>query len=50
MNLHQVVPALSLLADGDDNHDSLNPIVTGGFALLVLLILLFIATRFNKDR
>jgi hypothetical protein len=42
-------PALSLLAEGG-NHDSLNPVLTGGGALFALLVLLFIATRFNRDR
>jgi hypothetical protein len=32
------------------NHESLNPLVTGGAALAVLLILLLIVTRFNRDR
>ncbi|MCD0482716.1 hypothetical protein [Streptacidiphilus sp. ASG 303] len=41
--------ALSLLAEGG-NHDSLNPALTGGGALLALLVLLFITTRFNRDR
>ncbi|WP_377271471.1 hypothetical protein [Peterkaempfera sp. SMS 1(5)a] len=43
------VPALSLLAEGG-NHDSLNPALTGGGAFFALLVLLFIATRFNRDR
>ncbi|MGA5702216.1 hypothetical protein [Peterkaempfera bronchialis] len=43
------VPALSLLAEGG-NHESLNPALTGGGALFALLVLLFIATRFNRDR
>ncbi|MFJ6215204.1 hypothetical protein ACIQGZ_18005 [Streptomyces sp. NPDC092296] len=42
-------PALSLLAEGG-THDSLNPILTGGGALFALVLLLFIATRFNRDR
>jgi hypothetical protein len=50
MSLPAVAPVLSLLADGDDNHHSLNPIFTGGSALAIFLILLFLVTRFNKDR
>jgi hypothetical protein len=32
------------------HHESLNPAVTGGSALVVLLLLLWITTRFNRDR
>jgi hypothetical protein len=41
--------AITLLAEGG-NHDSLNPLLTGGGALFVLLLLLWITTRFNRDR
>jgi hypothetical protein len=41
--------ALTTLAEGS-NHDSLNPALTGGSALFILLLLLFITTRFNRDR
>jgi hypothetical protein len=41
--------ALTTLAEGG-NHDSLNPYVTGGGALFVLLLLLWLTTRFNRDR
>ncbi|MEV7024923.1 hypothetical protein [Kitasatospora sp. NPDC093558] len=45
------LPVLNLLADGEGgNHDSLNPYLTGGAALFVLLLLLFVTTRFNRDR
>ncbi|MGA5822113.1 hypothetical protein ACPC54_30140 [Kitasatospora sp. NPDC094028] len=46
------LPVLNLLAEGGEggNHDSLNPALTGGAALFILLLLLFIVTRFNKDR
>lgn len=50
MSLPAVAPVLSLLADGSDSHASLNPIVTGGSALCIFIILLFAVTRFNKDR
>ncbi|MCC9311183.1 hypothetical protein LN042_29695 [Kitasatospora sp. RB6PN24] len=43
------LPALTALAEGS-NHDSLNPLLTGGSALFILLLLLFITTRFNRDR
>ncbi|MFI6942737.1 hypothetical protein ACIBI4_25985 [Streptomyces sp. NPDC050418] len=32
------------------NHESLNAYLIGGGALFVLLLLLFITTRFNRDR
>ncbi|MFH8368961.1 hypothetical protein [Streptomyces sp. NPDC018031] len=32
------------------NHESISPYVTGGAALLILLLLLWITTRFNRDR
>lgn len=45
--------ALNLLAEaGEHNsgHDALNPYLTGFGALGVLLTLLWITTRFNRDR
>ncbi|WP_371652686.1 MULTISPECIES: hypothetical protein [unclassified Streptomyces] len=44
---------LVTLAEGTEhggNHESLSPYVTGGGALFVLLLLLWITTRFNRDR
>lgn len=50
MNTFAVAHALYLLAaDGGGRHDSLHPILTGGGAFLVLLLLLWITTRFNRD-
>ncbi|MEV4557310.1 hypothetical protein AB0K51_09965 [Kitasatospora sp. NPDC049285] len=43
------LPTLAHLAEGG-NHESLNPLLTGGSALFILLLLLFITTRFNRDR
>lgn len=43
----------TLAAEGGEhggNHESLNPYLTGGGALFVLLLLLWITTRFNRDR
>jgi hypothetical protein len=45
--------ALNLLAQGSEhggNHASLNPYLTGFGALGALLLLLWITTRFNRDR
>lgn len=49
MSLHTTAqPLVSLAAEG--GHASLSPFVTGGGALFVLLLLLWITTRFNRDR
>lgn len=45
--------AVSLLAEAGEHggeHASLNPALTGGGALFALLLLLWITTRFNRDR
>ncbi|WP_433889305.1 hypothetical protein [Streptomyces sp. CA-111067] len=39
----------TLAADGGGNHPSLSPYLTGFGALGVLLILLWLVTRFNRD-
>ncbi|WP_411142471.1 hypothetical protein [Streptomyces sp. x-80] len=45
-------PLVSLAEAGQEggNHASLSPFVTGGGALIALLLLLWIVTRFNRDR
>ncbi|MFJ3302279.1 hypothetical protein ACIPSA_04015 [Streptomyces sp. NPDC086549] len=52
MSFHSTAAQLVTLAEGEGggNHDSLNPLVTGGGAFIVLLLLLWITTRFNRDR
>ncbi|MGW1889076.1 hypothetical protein ACWCP6_02295 [Streptomyces sp. NPDC002004] len=52
MSLTSTAAALVTLAEGEGggNHESLNPFLTGGGALFVLLLLLWITTRFNRDR
>ncbi|MBH0243589.1 hypothetical protein I3W98_13255, partial [Streptomyces cavourensis] len=32
------------------NHESLNPYLIGGLAFLALMFLLWVTTRFNRDR
>ena len=32
------------------NHESLSPYLTGGGAFVILMLLLWITTRFNRDR
>ncbi|GGU58475.1 hypothetical protein GCM10010211_24310 [Streptomyces albospinus] len=52
MSLHSTAQSLVTLAEGGmkgGNHDSLNPFITGGGALFILLLLLWITTRFNRD-
>jgi hypothetical protein len=46
---NHAVTALTTLAEGG-GHQSLEPALTGGSALFILLLLLFITTRFNRDR
>ncbi|WP_198668244.1 hypothetical protein [Streptomyces triticisoli] len=41
---------VDLAQGGGSNHESLDPLLTGGGALFVLLLLLWITTRFNRDR
>ncbi|WP_432252206.1 hypothetical protein [Streptomyces sp. HNM1019] len=33
-----------------DTHSSISPFMTGGAALVILFLLLWITTRFNRDR
>ena len=53
MSIASTAANLVSLAEGTEhgsNHASLSPYVTGGGALLALLLLLWITTRFNRDR
>ncbi|MFF9199559.1 hypothetical protein ACF09L_30585 [Streptomyces sp. NPDC014779] len=54
MSLHATAANLVTLAsegaEHGGNHESLSPYVTGGGALLALLLLLWVTTRFNRDR
>ncbi|MFD7628185.1 hypothetical protein ACFV7Q_19460 [Streptomyces sp. NPDC059851] len=55
MSLTSTAHSLVLLAsEGAEqhggNHESLNPYVTGGGALLILLLMLWVTTRLNRDR
>lgn len=44
--------AHTFLAEGgpEKTHDGINPPLNGAIVLIVLLILLFVTTRLNKDR
>jgi hypothetical protein len=54
MSIHSAAAQLvTLAAEGKEhggNHESLSPYVTGGGAFIILLLLLWITTRFNRDR
>ncbi|MFD7895770.1 hypothetical protein ACFV0C_15845 [Streptomyces sp. NPDC059568] len=53
MSLTGTAANLVMLAEGAEhggNHESLNPFLIGGGALFGLLLLLWITTRFNRDR
>jgi len=54
MSLHSAAAQLvTFAAEGEEhggNHESLSPYITGGGAFLILLFLLWITTRFNRDR
>ncbi|MFF9451663.1 hypothetical protein [Streptomyces flaveolus] len=54
MSFHSTAAQLvTLAAEGEGhggNHQSLSPYLTGGAALFILLLLLWITTRFNRDR
>lgn len=43
---------ITLAAEGEHggNHDSISPYVTGGGAFVVLMLMLWVTTRFNRDR
>jgi hypothetical protein len=54
MSFHSTAAQLvTIAAEAEEhggNHESLSPFVTGGAALCILLLLLWITTRFNRDR
>ncbi|MEV7868941.1 hypothetical protein AB0P17_23250 [Streptomyces sp. NPDC088124] len=53
MSLTGTAAHLVMLAEGAENggnHESLSPELIGGGALFALLLLLWITTRFNRDR
>lgn len=49
MNEHATA-VVTMLANEGGKHENLNPLGTGIGALAALLLLLFLVTRFNKDR
>ncbi|GHB33728.1 hypothetical protein GCM10010377_25320 [Streptomyces viridiviolaceus] len=54
MSFHSAAAQLvTLAAEGEEhggNHESLSPYLTGGGAFVALMLLLWITTRFNRDR
>ncbi|MBT2675904.1 MULTISPECIES: hypothetical protein [unclassified Streptomyces] len=54
MSFHSAAAQLvTLAAEGEEhggNHESISPWLTGGGAFVILMLLLWITTRFNRDR
>ncbi|MFF8189722.1 hypothetical protein ACF05L_02290 [Streptomyces bobili] len=54
MSFHSAAAQLvTLAAEGEEhggNHESLSPLLTGAGAFVILMLLLWITTRFNRDR
>jgi hypothetical protein len=54
MSFHSTAAQLvTLAAEGEEhggNHESLSPLLTGGGAFVILMLLLWVTTRFNRDR
>ncbi|MBX9395164.1 hypothetical protein K4749_16565 [Streptomyces sp. TRM72054] len=53
MSFHSAAQLVTLAAEGQEhggNHESLSPLLTGGGAFIALMLLLWITTRFNRDR
>ncbi|MET9925693.1 MULTISPECIES: hypothetical protein [unclassified Streptomyces] len=46
---HELV-TLASGGEGGGNHESLNPYLVGGLAFFALMFLLWVTTRFNRDR
>ncbi|WP_170837726.1 hypothetical protein [Streptomyces sp. TP-A0874] len=49
-SVHSLVVLAAEGGEHSDHDPSLNPLLTGGGVLFVLLLLLWIITRFNRDR
>ncbi|GAA0431997.1 hypothetical protein [Streptomyces luteireticuli] len=47
---HSALVTLASEGEHGGNHESLSPYVTGGAAFVILLLLLWATTRFNRDR
>ncbi|GGR95729.1 hypothetical protein Snoj_58060 [Streptomyces nojiriensis] len=47
---HNLVVLASEGAEHGGNHDSLNPYLTGGGAFVILILMLWVTTRLNRDR
>jgi hypothetical protein len=51
MSFHSTAVQLVALAEEEgERHASISPYMTGGGAFVILLLLLWITTRFNRDR
>ncbi|CAM5547842.1 hypothetical protein ACSNOH_05190 [Streptomyces sp. URMC 127] len=47
---HTALATLASEGEHVDTHPSISPFMTGGAALVILLLLLWVTTRFNRDR
>ncbi len=47
---HTALATLASEGEHVDTHPSISPYMTGGAALVILLLLLWVTTRFNRDR
>ncbi|MBT2386294.1 hypothetical protein [Streptomyces sp. ISL-11] len=47
---HAALTTLASEGEHVDTHTSISPYMTGGGALVILLLLVWITTRFNRDR
>ncbi|MFF4320021.1 hypothetical protein [Streptomyces sp. NPDC001568] len=47
---HNMVVLASGGAEHGSNHDSLSPYLTGGAAFVILMLMLWVTTRLNRDR
>lgn len=50
MSIHTIALVASETAEEAGEHSEINPFIYGATALVVLLLLLFLVTRFNVDR
>ncbi|KNB53033.1 hypothetical protein [Streptomyces caatingaensis] len=47
---HSALVTLASEGEHVDTHPSISPFLTGGAAFVILLLLLWVTTRFNRDR
>jgi hypothetical protein len=50
MTAHALTLLTTLAEGGENAHENMNPVLNGVATFVVLLLLLFVTTRFNRDR